>query len=241
MVRLDWLSSILFQFWSLLSRWALSLIIVFGAAFIFVELAEDVWLKEGFSWDVPAMRAIHRLSTPWLDVAMKSVSLTASALVIILVAGIAFWLWHWQRDMLNALTLIVALGGSVVINTLLKVVFARPRPDVFQPLTVEHSYSFPSGHTSTAIAFYGLLAILLWRADRRGGALLSGLWVLAVAFSRVYLGVHYPSDVLGSLALGTIWIFAVMLVYDRYYGRRKQGVIEKDRPFLDSSHGPNRA
>ncbi len=218
--RLHGMSSIFEQFSSLLSRWLLSLVIVFGAAFTFLELAEDVWLKEGFSWDAPVMRAIHRLSTPWLDTVMKSITFTASGAAVVLAAGIALWLWRWRRQRLEALTVIVTLTGSVIINTLLKLAFARPRPDVFPPLTVEHSYSFPSGHTSTAVAFYGLLAVLLWRAHHHGWALLPGVWVLAVALSRVYLGVHYPSDVLGSLALGVLWIFAIMFVYDRY--RHKQ-------------------
>ncbi len=208
--------SIFVPFYSLLSHWLLSLILVFGAAFTFLELAEDVWLNEGFSWDVPLMRDVHRLSTPWLDTVMKSITFTASSVVIVLAAGLTLWLWRWQKRRLDALASIVTLSGSVAITTILKLVFARPRPAVFPPLAVEHSYSFPSGHTSTAVAFYGLLAVLLWRAHHRGLGLLSGLWVLAVALSRVYLGVHYPSDVLGSLTLGVLWVFAVMVVYDRY-------------------------
>jgi membrane-associated phospholipid phosphatase len=220
--RLQWIPSIFAPFYALLSGWLLSLILVFGAAFTFLELAEDVWLKEGFSWDVPLMRDIHRLSTPWLDTLMKSITLTASGAVIVLVVAVVVWLWHGRRQRVEALTISTALIGSVIINTILKLIFARPRPEVFPPLTVEHSYSFPSGHTSTAIAFYGLLAVLLWRAHHRGWALLSGGWVLAVAFSRVYLGVHYPSDVLGSLTLGVVWLFAVLLVYDRYHHETAQ-------------------
>lgn len=158
----------------LLSRWLFCLTVVVGAAAVFLELAEDVWLKEGFSWDVPLMLDIHRLSTPWLDTIMKGITLTSSGVAIILAAGLAVWLWRWQQQPLNALTLVVTISGAVVINTLLKSLFARPRPAVFPPLTVEHSYSFPSGHTSAAVAFYGLLAVLLWRAHHRGWAILSG-------------------------------------------------------------------
>jgi membrane-associated phospholipid phosphatase len=217
--RLHWMLSILDPFYALLSRWVLSLILVFGAAFTFLELAEDVWLKEGFSWDAPLMRDIHRLSTPWLDALMKGITFTASGAVAVLAVAVVVWLWHWRQQHVEALTIGAALIGSVIINTSLKLIFARPRPEVFPPLTVEHSYSFPSGHTSAAIAFYGLLAVLLWRAHHRGWALLSGGWVLAVAFSRVYLGAHYPSDVLGSMTLGVIWLFAVLLVHDRYQRR----------------------
>jgi undecaprenyl-diphosphatase len=94
---------------------------------------------------------------------------------------------------------------------LLKLLFARPRPNVFPPLTLETSFSFPSGHTMAAVAFYGLIAILLWRDHHYGWALLPGLWVPLVALSRIYLGVHYPSDVLASLAVGTIWLALILL------------------------------
>jgi membrane-associated phospholipid phosphatase len=212
-------ASIFSRFGTLLSHWLLSLVIVFGAAFIFLELAEDVWFKEGFSWDAPLMRDIHRASTPWLDTLMKGVSLTGSGGAVALAAALAVWLWYGRQQRLEALAILVSVAGSVIITTLLKQLFARPRPDVFPPLVVEHSYSFPSGHASTSTAFYGLLAVLLWRAGHRGWAVLPAGWALVVAFSRVYLGAHYPSDVLASLALGIVWLFALMVVYDRYRRR----------------------
>lgn len=210
----------------LFSGWLLSLLVIFIAFFAFLSLAEDVWLKEELSWDVSLMRDIHRISTPWLDVIMKGVTYTASTTAVILASVLAIWLWYKRQQKLQALAVAVTIAGSTLLNTLLKVIFARPRPDVFEPLTVVHSYSFPSGHTSTAIAFYGLVAMLLWRSGHHGWAILSGLWVLAVAFSRVYLGVHYPSDVLAALALGVIWNVAVMLVYDWYLRRASPAMHE---------------
>jgi len=84
---------------------------------------------------------------------------------------------------------------------------------VFPPLTTETSYSFPSGHAMAAVAVYGVLALLLWQRGKRGWAVLAGAWVPLVAISRVYLGVHYPSDVLASLALGTIWLIIVWFTH----------------------------
>jgi len=84
-------------------------------------------------------------------------------------------------------------------------------------LVVETSYSFPIGHTLAAIAYYGLLALVLWPWERRGWAMLAGLEVPLVALSRVYLGAHYPSDVLASLAIGTIWLVIVWFVYTGHH------------------------
>jgi membrane-associated phospholipid phosphatase len=128
-------------------------------------------------------------------------------------------LWFRQHQKPQALLLSITVFGAVITNAALKFLFARPRPEVFPPLVVETSYSFPSGHTTTAAAFYGMLAILLWQAHHRRWALLSGVWVFAVAFSRVYLGAHYPSDVLGSLALGTLWLVIASAVYWSYCRR----------------------
>ena len=106
-----------------------------------------------------------------------------------------------------------SFGGAILLNSVLKLLFARPRPDLFPPLVVEHSFSFPSGHTMSAIAFYGLLALILWQRGRRSWAVLAGLWVPLVALSRVCLGAHYPSDVLASLAIGTIWLVLVWFTH----------------------------
>ena len=103
--------------------------------------------------------------------------------------------------------------GNVILNSLLKLLFARPRPNLFPPVVTETSFSFPSGHAMTAVAVYGLLSLLLWQRGRHSWALLAGLWVPLVALSRVYLGVHYPSDVLASLALGTVWLVIVWFGY----------------------------
>lgn len=199
--------------WRLLLGWLLGLIVVGGATAVFIDLAEDVWLKEGFSWDVPVMLAIHRSARPWLTGLMRYVTQAGSGAAVAVLGISAYWLWHLGRRP-DALTVLASFIGAVAQSTGFKLLFARPRPEVFPPLGPESGYSFPSGHTIAAVAVYGSLAVLLWRRGHRGWALLSALWIPLVGFSRIYLGAHYPSDVVASLALGTIWLFAVMVVHD---------------------------
>ncbi len=192
--------------------WLVALGLLLTAVILFLELAEDVWLKEGFNWDATIMLRIHSLHTPWLDKIFWLITQTAGPLVVVLVVGTAVWFWqHGERTI--AMLFIVSFAGTFLLNSVLKLIFARPRPNLFPPLVVEHSYSFPSGHTMAAIAYYGLLALVLWQRGRRGWAILAGLWVPLVALSRVYLGAHYPSDVLASLAVGTIWLVIVWFTY----------------------------
>ena len=105
----------------------------------------------------------------------------------------------------------VNLAGSTILNQLLKFAIQRPRPDVSLRLVEIGGFSFPSGHSMAAMAFFGLFIWLTWRyvRDRRARAGLTAclcMMIAAVGFSRVYLGVHYASDVLGGFCASLIWL-----------------------------------
>jgi undecaprenyl-diphosphatase len=113
--------------------------------------------------------------------------------------------WYWT------LTLAVAVGGAMSLNLLLKHAFERVRPRIEHPLLVLHTYGFPSGHTAASVAFYGVLAAFLvsrFHDRRRRVACVSGAIaaVALVALSRVYLGVHYLSDVLAAVCSSGAWL-----------------------------------
>ena len=113
--------------------------------------------------------------------------------------------WYWM------LTLACAVGGAMLLNLVLKGAYERLRPSVEAPLVTLDSYSFPSGHTAAAVAFYGVLAAFLvsrfYDARRRAACVAGAVAAVAlVAFSRVYLGAHYLSDVLAALCSSTVWL-----------------------------------
>jgi undecaprenyl-diphosphatase len=193
-------------------KWGLALTSFVAALMGFLALAEDVWERDPFLWDVPMMVFLHNHSAPWLDSLMLFITQTGGLLTIP-VLGIVLWFLWCQKQQELAIVLTFNFLGAVVLNALLKNLFARPRPLVFQPLTIVHTYSFPSGHTIAAVALNGCLALILWQNQRRRMAVLSGLWVFLIALSRIYLGVHYPSDVLGALLLGSAWLGLVMVLY----------------------------
>lgn len=156
-----------YRFWSelaerrkLLIPWSVGLLLALVSTGIFVDLGGDVWLKEGFTWDAPVMLAIHRLSRPWLDQLMLLITATGNQAAAGVLGVSVYWFWRY-RDKFDALTMLVSFVGAVAIDTVLKILFARPRPRVFPPLVPENTYSFPSGHTLAAAALYDLLAILL--------------------------------------------------------------------------------
>lgn len=119
----------------------------------------------------------------------------------------------------------LAVPGGMLLNVLIKYTFQRARPHFDQPLLTLASYSFPSGHASGATLFYGLLAAylvcVLPGAAARGAVLLAAAAMVAlVALSRVYLGVHYLSDVLAGIALGAAWL-AICITGISTYRRRR--------------------
>jgi undecaprenyl-diphosphatase len=185
-----------------------------SAAILYWELAVGVSSEQGFIWDAPIMLALHSLSQPWLDHLFYWITKTGDLLLFIPLLAMFFYLWR-RSEKITAGLLILSAILAPLFSLVLKEQFGRPRPDVFTPLVVEHSASFPSGHTLTAVAVYGLISILLWQRGNRVLSIISGIWVFLIALSRVYLGAHYPSDVLASLALGTIWLI-IILFLDRW-------------------------
>ena len=201
-----------------LLTWSLFVLATLGLLAIFAELAEDIASKQNFAWDAPLMQAIHQLVNPGLTAVMDAVTEFGESIAIVIVVGLVLWFW-WRKQLIDAVTLFACFAGGMALSNLFKLVLARPRPTLFPPLIVESGYSFPSGHSIAAVALYGLLAILLWRRQQHGWAIFFALWIPLIDLSRIYLSVHYPSDVLGGFALGSLWVLIVFAARAAYEHR----------------------
>src|SRR5215210_6843893 len=212
----------------------LTLGLAFAAGFLWVfgGLAEDVLTNDPLvRYDRAIAAYLHSLATPPLTTFFLIVtafgSIEAVALIGVLVAAFLAWKRRW----LLLGTWLAAVGGSVVLNHLLKGLFARPRPFFEHPLLIETSYSFPSGHAMESLVVYGMLAyfaVLALRAWRARTAVVFGaaLLVLLIGFSRMYLGVHYFSDVVAGYAAGGIWLSALITGSETLRRRSKTGAVE---------------
>ena len=190
----------------------LGLLAAAGCLWIFGRLAEDVVSNDSqVSIDQTVATVIHGLMTPALTTFFLVVTALGSMEAIALVSLVgAVVFGAWRRWLLFG-TWVIAAGGSVMFILLLKALFARPRPYFEQPLLLETYYSFPSGHAMEAVVLYGTLAyfaVLALRTWRARAAVVFGtsLLVLLIGFSRMYLGVHYFSDVVAGYAAGGMWL-----------------------------------
>lgn len=182
---------------------------------VFVELAEDVYRREGFPLDRTLLAWLHALRSPFLDGLAHLLTQSASLPIVVLSAmGATLWALRaglpWYRFLL-------LLGGSEALNLAGKHFFARPRPHLFPQLAPEHDFSFPSGHTMASLSLVLGLYWLLEKSPRRARLTLAlGLpWAFLVGLSRLYLQVHYPSDVLAGWALTLAWFLGLRLILGR--------------------------
>lgn len=199
---------------ALLSIYSLFYLIFLLCIFVFFALAEAVWWHTRIAWDAPMALTLHRFAQPWLNPVMQAITETAGPGALLMVAGIGSWRWL-KAERIQSFAILATFGGALLFNALLKLFFARPRPLFFSPLVVETDYSFPSGHTVAAVILYGGLAVLLWQQRHYLWATLSATWVVIVGGSRVYLGVHYPSDVLAAFCVGILWLWLAFALYHR--------------------------
>ena len=165
------------------------------------------------SLDVRILNSIHTISTPALDRAMVHITNFGGIEVIIgatLVTALILYLLHRRKAVP---ILLIGVGGTAIINTALKLSFHRMRPSLWAPIITEKSFSFPSGHAMMSSALALSTVLLLWQTRWRWTAVTIGaLYVVAIGFSRLYLGVHYPTDVLAGWTVSFIWILTVYTV-----------------------------
>lgn len=186
---------------------------------LFGQLAEDVVSREIGHFDQVITGQIRCYTGPPLTAVMKVITgLDSPGMLTALLIPTAGLLFLRRRPASEPVLLAAATVGSWLLNELLKWSFHRPRPDG-NWLVRAAGYSFPSGHSMVAVAFYGTLGYLLWTwlpkpVLRWSMAGICTLLVLSIGISRIYLGVHYPSDVLAGFIAGACWLTVCILAYE---------------------------
>lgn len=224
-------------------------VIVICVAF-FAMLADEVMEGGTQRFDDAVLLWMNSHATPWLTgLALDVTALGAGTVVWLMVIVASVFLWvschRW-----SAALLWVSILGSGLINATMKLFFNRPRPHLF-PWRVPYAglSSFPSGHSMTSMVCYATLAYLIARLTpnaflRRFTFVLAGLMIVLIGLSRLYLGVHYPTDVLAGFTMGLAWasFCALMIEALRYFRHRKPEVAAQEKDLdATAAEGPQAA
>ena len=197
-------------------RWRRLLLAFLGIALplsAFSELAEEIHEADPLGFDDPLLRWAEASASPALDQAMLLASQLGYAWGVVPLAGLGFAGLLATGHVRRAVYFGLAVGGSALLNLVAKAVFVRERPSLWLSVAPEHSYSFPSGHAMGAMSLAAAIILLLWFTRWRWPALVLGLgFTVWVGASRVYLGVHYPSDILAGWTAALAWVSAVYLL-----------------------------
>ncbi len=193
----------------------------------FGHLAEEVHREGGLALDVPLLELIHRHANPRRDAIISFLTnwggyLTLPTLLLIVV-GLR---WRLQQAA-SAVFFSVAVAGSLAINLVAKALFQRARPSLWNSPAPAGYYSFPSGHAMVSMAIALALIFIAWPTRMRFPALMLAIpCVLAIGASRLYLGVHYPSDILGGWSAAVLWVVGVWFMMRHYQNNRSIEVLE---------------
>ncbi len=216
-------------FWKLSILPISGIILTIVGLWVFLEIADEVLEKQTQVIDKTLMLLVKQLHSPLLDWVMRGASIIGGTVVVTLIClilGTIFWV-RQQRVYFTALA-ITAIGGTG-LNLLIKQLFDRQRPQLWQLTTGElNTSSFPSGHAMLSVVIYGFIGYLLAHHFRRWRWWIVSLiivLIVLIGFSRVYLGVHWFTDIVAGQAAGLTWLMACLLnleIYRRYHQHRNK-------------------
>ncbi len=177
---------------------------ILSALLLFGLLAEDVAEREAIVFDLPVLFWLRSLSNGTLDAVMRGITWLGSAWAVVPLLLAAAWMQ--RRHRWPMIYLLSANAGAALLNVAAKHSFERIRPAYWAPLVHETTFSFPSGHAMQTMALVTSLMLMRPGREHRRLLLLAGTaYVIAVGVSRMYLGVHYPSDVLAGWCAAFCW------------------------------------
>lgn len=204
--------------WRLLLPFVGVLLPLWAFAGLASELREDGFLF----FDIPTMVFLHEWATPRVDAFFSVVSRIGYLWGVVPVNVLILSWLMLRRRYRDGLFFGLAVIGSLAVNLFAKNYFARVRPELWLSIAPEHSYSFPSGHAMGSVSLGVAATLLCWHSRWRWPVFLaSSVFIMLVGMSRIYLGVHYPSDILAGWAAAMAWVVAMYHLVAREAPRPK--------------------
>ncbi len=203
-------------------------LVVLGAVFATLGTLVEMGNHGPILFDTPWLRSMEALRSSGLTQAIRIITDVGGAPLMV-PASIALFVLAWRRrSRRTAAFIAAALAGSALINEGFKNLFGRPRPTVVERVYEPYGLSFPSGHSQASMAFACTVVFVVWRMKLKHRNLAFAIFLLPliVGWTRTYLGVHYPTDVIGGWALGAFWI----VLLDAWYVRIDPAIATPEAP-----------
>jgi undecaprenyl-diphosphatase len=177
----------------------------------------------GAVWERKVLRAVHQELPAWLDQIMVGSVYIGTNLVLLpamLVVGV--WLWRVKRTPLTAIHLVTVCLGALSMNGTMKYMLSRERPSIFAQRGLYAWASYPSGHIILTTSLYFTIALLLWRwRGWRWPFAVAAFVVALTCYSRLYLSVHWPTDLIGGMMIGLVWLALSWNAFTTFDARRR--------------------
>lgn len=188
----------------------------------FVAVASEVTAGNTLKFDERVLMAINQTASDWQDMFWAVITQFGGPIAALVIAGLlAIWLYR-QGKTQQAVGVGLGVGGAILLNRGLKLFFERDRPELWEQIIVETSHSFPSGHSMASASVAMVIILLFWNTRWRIWSIIGGLVYMAlIGYSRLYLGVHYPSDILAGWVMTLAWVLFIAGVF-AYIKRQSQ-------------------
>jgi len=197
----------------------ITICLVASLAVIAIKLARGVQEHETLGMDRRILLTIHQHATPFLDwLAVHTTDIGSPLVAIAIALCIGFYL-AYKREVIRFFIIGGSMMGSAGLVSIIKSLIERPRPQLWHHLLSEKGFSFISGHATMSMTLAAAIVAILWRTKWRWPAIIGGtVYASWVGFSRLYLGVHYPTDILGGWVVASAWVLVVTLTIHLVFG-----------------------
>lgn len=177
--------------------------------YLLAKLSDQVLEREAFAFDKTVLLSIHQLANPVLDQVMIGITRLGDPRTVVPLTAIIFCLLWLRRYFLEAKFFVLNALGGAVLSYVLKLAFSKTRPALWPQLISEVTFSYPSGHAIGSMVLYGFLSYVLASIYPRYSRAFYGaaiLLIVTIGFSRLYLGVHWPTDIIAGYGIGFLWV-----------------------------------
>lgn len=183
---------------------------------LFIQIADEVRDQDTLIYDEKVLQLIHTVESRPLDTIVVFTTDTLGGVVgTIVISLIVVSVLAAYRQRRAMVFFVAAVVGSTAINQILKLFFQRDRPQLWERLVTENSFSFPSGHAMASASIAVAIMVILWPTKYRYVGIAGGaIYMVYIAFTRMYLGVHYPTDIMAGWLVSSAWVMmAAAIIY----------------------------